>query len=171
MPRVAFRSIRSRKRYFTKDLGKRVRDLLGQRIDREVKPRFLKQFQAIVADWEHKVKFASKKYIGSDGIWIVVYPTGKHKQIWEWVTGGTRAHPISARNKPYLVFQLGYIPHTAPGGGYGGEGRAVGEWRKKQSVQHPGTAPREFEKHIARRNELWFRRKMETIWKWVIRRL
>jgi len=40
-----------------------------------------------------------------------------------------------------------------------------------KQVQHPGIKPREFEKHIARRNDAWFSRKMEAIWKWAIRRL
>lgn len=171
MPRVAFRAVRSRKRYFSAQFADEVKGLMGSRMDAEVKPHFIKQFEGIVADWEHKVAFAARKYIEADGIRLTVHPTGANKQIWQWVTGGTKPHIIRAKNAPMLAFQLGYVPHTSPGGGYGGAGRATGPWAFAKEVHHPGTEPREFEKHIARKNEGWYSRKMEAIWKWTIRRL
>jgi len=172
VPKVAFRAVRGRERYFTEDLADRVKSLVGQRMEREVKPHFLKQFEAIVADWDHKVQFKARKYIGPDGLRFTVHPTGKNAQIWDWVTRGTKGpYDIPKSPGPTLAFQLGYIPHTAPGGGYGGAGRATGEMVYAKHVTHPGIKAREFEKHIARRNKRWFSRKMEAIWKWAIRRL
>jgi len=177
MPRVAFRAVRGRNRYFTDDMAERVKDLLGQRMNAEVKPYFIKQFEQVVADWDHKPKFKARKYINPDAIRVTVHPTGKNAQIWKWVTEGTAGkgkgptYPIEPKNAPFLAFQLGYKPHTQPGGQYGGSGTASGPWVFAQHVDHPGIRPREFEKHIAEDNEQWFNRKMEAIWKWTIRRL
>ncbi len=171
MPRVAFRAVRSRRRYFQAEFADEVRDLMGQRMDAEVKPHFIEQFDDIVADWDHKVTFEGRKYIGPDDIRVAVYPTGPHKQIWKWVTGGTKPHIIRAKNAPVLAFQLGYVPRTSPGGGYGGAGRATGDMAYAKEVRHPGTAPREFEKHVALKNKGWYSQKMEAIWKWVIGRV
>lgn len=177
MPRIAFRAVRGRKRYFTASTADRLKDLLGERMDQEVKPHFLAEFDAIVADWNHKVTFAARKYIDSNSTRLAVFPTGANKHIYEWVTKGTAGkgkgptYPIEPKNAPALAFQLGYVPHTSPGGGYGGAGVATGEVVFAQHVDHPGITPREFEKHVATKNEGWFSKKMEAIWKWAIRRL
>lgn len=171
MPTIAFRAVRSRKRFFNAATGDRIKELLGQRMEEEVKPHLIDQFEEIVADWDHKVQFKGRKYIGPDSVRVAVFPTGKNKKIYEWVTKGTKPHIIEPKNAPMLVFQLGYIPHTSPGGGYGGAGRATGPTVGAMHVDHPGTKAREFEKHIRRKNENWYSRKMEVIWKWAIRRL
>lgn len=141
-------------------------------MDGEVKPHFISEFDAVVADWNHKPAFAARKYISGDSIEVAVYAQGEHSNIWNWVNRGTRGpYPITPRHAPLLVFQTGYIPRTSPGGGYGGAGRATGPTVRAKEVMHPGIAARKFHEHIARKNKVWFSRTMENIWRWAIRRL
>lgn len=79
---------------------------------------------------------------------MYVFPRGTHANKWKWVSGGTPPRIIRAVNKPNLVFPRDYSPHTKPGNQYGGPGRRSGPIVYKPSVQNPGIAARDFEKHI-----------------------
>lgn len=162
MPRVAFRAVRSRSRFL--DI-KEVRQYMEDFLEGDVKPHLIKAHERIVADWDHKPDFKGRKYVDADSLRITVHPDGPNKDIWKWVTGGTRPHVIEAKNAPFLVFATGYIPHTKPGGIYGGPGRAYGDIRRKERVDHPGTKPRRFEKHIASWFDSWFKRMGERAWR------
>ncbi len=150
---------------------------LADAMEREVKPHLVREHEEVVSNWNNKPAFEARKYVGPEALRITVHATGHNKQIWNWVNEGTggkgvgRTYTITAKRAPMLAFQLGYVPKTAPGGGYGGAGAATGPWVRARSVQHPGIKPREFPKHIARKNEAWYSRTMENAWRRVLRSL
>lgn len=74
-------------------------------------------------------------------------------EIYGYVTGGTRPHPIRARNAPALSFQWGgpgsYSAKTTPRVVASKAGGSSGPTVYRQEVQHPGTQAREFEVTIS----------------------
>ena len=141
-------------------------------MDSIVEPHFVKESEKRVADWDHKPKIEAKKSIGADAIKVHVLPIGPDAKFWEWASKGTPAHDIPVGARGFLAFQLGYQPHTTPGGQYGGSGRAMGDWiYTRKTIRHKGTRPRKFEKYIAQENKPWFSRTMENIWRRTIRAL
>lgn len=173
MPTVAFRVTRSRRKFMKSAQVKRE---LAQVLDNEVKPHFLNAFKRVVSNWAHKVDFEARKFIRDNKIWLDVFPVGENKDIWKYVTEGTRAHIIRAKNAPSLAFLWGgqgsYKPKTAPVGKFGGSGTVVGGvMHFPQEVQHPDSEAREFEKVIKDDNKAWFSRTMENAWRRIIRSL
>ena len=173
MPNVAYRAIRSRRAFVN---APKVKAVLEQALDGEVKPHFIKAFEWVVANWEHKPDFKARKSIGADAISISVYPAGANKKIYIYVTKGTRPHPIprTPKSKGWLAFMWGgpgsYKAKTAPGGKFGGPGVVVGgKMTFAKQVQHPGFEGRNFEKVIKDDNKRWFSRTMESAWRRAIR--
>jgi len=171
MPTVSFRVIRSRRVFVN---ATRVRKVLEAALDNEVKPHFIDAFKEIVSDWDNAPDFQARKSIKTDSIEVTVYPTGKNKKIYEYVTKGTRAHIIEAKNAPRLAFMWGgpgsYKPKTAPGGSWGGPGTVSGgKMTFRKQVHHPGTKARKFEEFIRKREKVWFSRTMENAWRRAIR--
>ena len=173
MPTVAFRVTRRRRKFIK---APEVKKKLGVVMDNEVKPHFLAAFRRVVANWKHKVEFKARKFIRTDRIWLDVFPTGEHKKIWIFVTKGTRAHIIRAKNAPVLAFLWGgkgsYKPKTKPVGKFGGPGVVTGgTMHFAKEVHHPGSEGRDFEKAIRDDNKKWFSRTMENGWRRIIRSL
>jgi hypothetical protein len=170
MPQVAYRVVRSRRKFVK---APEVKRMLGNAIDAEVKPHYIERFKEVIADWKHKPEFKSRKFIKTDSISVDVYPAGPHKDIWKWVSRGTKGpYPIPKAGPRYLAFQLGYQPRTRPRGKFGGPGKATGPWiRGVMQVQHPGIKAREFEEVIAEEEKQWFSSTMENIWRRTIRAL
>lgn len=170
MPTVAFRTIRSRQK-FARALE--VKKELEQTLDRVVKPHFIEAFKRVVVNWKNKPEFKARKFIQADLIKVNVFPAGEHKNIWIYVSGGTKPHIITAKRAPLLVFEAGrYVPKTAPVGKFGGPGVVRdGQVVRKRSVNHPGSEPREFEKVIRDDNKDWYSRTMENAWRRAIRKL
>ena len=170
MPTVAYRVIRTRRAFVN---APKVRDVFGKALDDEVKPHFVEAFDQVVANWEHKPDFQARKYITADAIQVNVYPTGKHKQIYIYVTEGTRPHTIVPRHANFLAFVWGgpgsYKAKTAPGGTWGGPGTVSGKMTFRKQVQHPGFPGRKFEEFIRKREAAWFTRTMENAWRRAIR--
>lgn len=170
MPTVAYRVTRSRKAFVN---APKVKAILEQALDGEVKPHFISEFDKIVANWEHKPTFQGRKFITTDAIQVNVYPTGINKRIYEYVTGGTRPHIIRAKNAPVLAFMWGgpgsYKPKTTPAPSWGGPGVASGKMTYRKEVHHPGTEARNFEKFVKEQNKQWFSRTMENAWGRAIR--
>ena len=105
----------------------------------------LKEFEKVVANWEHKPRFIAKRV----GYTIEVRPTGPNAKIYRYVDEGTRPHTIRPRNAPALSFVWGgpgsYVPKTKPIGQFGGPGIVRGGERVyAQEVHHPGTEARDF---------------------------
>ena len=172
MPTVAYRVIRSRRAFVN---APQVRKVLEQVLDSEVKPHFVGEFEKVVANWKNKPRFKGRKFITADSIAVNVYPEGtKSKEIYGYVTKGTRPHIIRAKNVPYLVFMWGgpgsYKAKTGTGGKFGGPGIvAGGKLTVRRQVNHPGNAPRDFEGVIRKKEAPWFSRIMENAWKRAIR--
>jgi len=173
MPTVAFRVVRSRRAFIK---APDVLRELERTLDTQVKPHFIREFDKVVADWKHRVTFRARKRITQDAIKVTVFPTGDNKDIYRYVTGGTRPHVIRAKNAHMLAFMWGvpgsYVPKTRPIGKYGGPGVVVGgSLHRFKQVQHPGTKARNFEKAIREQQASWFTRTMENSWRRAIRNL
>ena len=173
MATVAYRVIRSRRVFVN---APEVRAVLDAALDREVKPHFVKEFDKVVANWKHKPDFKARKFVTTDAIKVNVYAAGENKEIYGYVTGGTRPHTIRAKNAPMLAFMWGgpgsYVPKTQPVGKYGGPGKVSGgTLHRFKQVQHPGTKARNFEKAIREEQAPWFSRTMENAWRRAIRNL
>ena len=169
MPTVAIRVTRSRKKLLEVPA---VKAALSKAMDAEIKPHFVKEFDKVVANWKHNPEFKASKKITADIITVNVFPS-KFKDIWSYVTKGTRPHKIRAKRARTLAFNWGgkgsYSPKTRPGGKYGGPGRSSGPMIFPFEVNHPGSEAREFEKIIAQQNKKWFSSTMENIWRRIIR--
>ncbi len=172
--RVAYRAFRSRRKFLKMPI---VKARLGEVLDGEVKTELIKRFDMRQANWEKKSKFVGKKFISVKRIRVSIFPTGANKDIWKWVSGGTKGpYPIRPRGAKRLMFTWGgpgsYKAKTAPGGKFGGPGVVVGGSPVfSKGVMHPGIKAREFEKTIAEDYKREFSRVMENALRRIIRRL
>jgi len=172
MPTVAYRAIRSRRAFVN---APRARRVLDDTLDNTVKPYLIQQFNYRVANWKHKPNFKARKFVNRDETKVTVFPSGPNKQIYKWVTEGTKPHLITPKRAGgMLVFQSGgpgsYKAKTAPGGKFGGPGIVVGgKTVRARQVQHPGFEGRHFEETIKEDAQPWFRRTMENSWRRAIR--
>lgn len=137
----------------------------------EIKAELLSYFYRVVEEWKHKVRFEATIMVSNKGIWIYVYPVGPNANLWIWTSGGTEPHTITPKGPYPLVFRTEYQPKTRPGYKYRGPGESVGPWVATYAVKHPGTKPREFEKHINRFYLPKFRRRVENALRRGARRL
>lgn len=91
---------------------------------------------------------------GGDLITSVIAGGGFGAQKMVWLDDGTKAHPITPKKGPFLVFQTGYKPVTKPrvigSSGGGSFGPFV---RAKEIKKHPGTKAREFSLTIANQEQ------------------
>lgn len=175
--KILFRNIRSGKRRAAiTGLNNIARKKLEKAIDKKVKPSLIKSHELIVVDWEHKPKFAARKYIEPNRIAVSVYPTGQYANIWFYVNFGTKPHKIAARNAPMLVFPWGgpgsYVSktlakpaRTVRGGGY--VKNPTLQFRKQ--VNHPGTQAREFTKELAEDFKPEFKKTIENTFREIAR--
>lgn len=140
---------------------------ISDTLDSVVKPELIAYFDKVTASWNNQPQFKARKIINPTGISIEVKPSGPNKKIWEYVSFGTRPHPIKPRGKGYpLRFMWGgygsYKARTTTSGGYNGPGKVVGgKVTFRMRVKHPGNKARNFEKHIAR----WYKPKFERTMK------
>lgn len=172
MPTVAYRVTRTRRKFIK---APTVKQKLSAVLDNEVKPHFIKEFKGVVSDWKGKPDFKARKFIRPDKIWIDVFPSGKNKQKWIWVSRGTRGpYRIPKAGPGFLAFNLGYSARTKPRGrAHVGSGTASGPLviGIMQVKKHPGIEAREFEEVIAEDEKPWFSRTMENAWRRIIRSL
>jgi hypothetical protein len=96
-------------------------------------------FEKTTATWETKVNFTINKTKAGRTV-------GTRSTIYKFVDLGTKAHEITARNADALVFQYGQARRakTKPNVVSSYKGAAGSQWATKQTVKHPGTAPRNF---------------------------
>ena len=170
-PMILYRATRSRRALSNVDA---VRRELERTIDEKVKPLYYKRFKEVVANWSSDVDFELRKFIRPDGISLRVYPRGEDAKIWVFVSHGTKRHTITAKNAPFLIFVWGgkgsYVPKTTSGGGFGGPGIVMGgKVVGAKRVNHPGNAPRDFEKRIQADLQPECRYIMELAWRRGIR--
>lgn len=101
----------------------------------------------VVRDWRHKPTFRAQVDSRAAIRTVKIIPQGANQRIWYYVDLGTKAHPIRAKNKPFLKFQTGYSARTAPVAQFNkGTGQKFGAWRQKKVVNHPGVKARQFSK-------------------------
>lgn len=91
---------------------------------------------------------------------VLVAPVGNVEGIrkWIWLDGGTKPHPIKAKNVPNLIFRdgRGFTPKTKVKVFASGPGANTGQWVKKKEVRHPGIDAREWSKEIVKRRQKKF---------------
>jgi len=171
MPTVAFRAVRSRRKFIKAPTVKRK---LGAVLTDPVKKKFVAEFENVVSDWSGPPKFKARAFITFDYIKINVFPSGANKDKWIWVSRGTRGpYPIPKGGPGFLAFTLGYSARTKPRGQHHvGSGTASGpQVFGVMQVMHPGIKAREFEEVIAEDNKEWYSRTMENAWRRIIRSL
>ncbi len=120
--------------------------------------------EQVVEDWEHKPRFEIDYDIGQYQIVFRITPTGRYAAIWKYVNEGTEPHQIYPRLRGgKLTFRTAYTAKTAPVAKVNsGGGRASGEWRSTEVVNHPGSEARLFTEEFEKRLRPDFRRRMEN---------
>lgn len=110
------------------------------------------QHESVVRDWVHRTTFRHRVSVSKRQVQSIVYPTGKHAKLYQWVDEGTKAHLIKPKKKGGLLrFRLGYSARTSPIAKFNvGTGRASGRWTSARIVHHPGTKARQFSKTFNR---------------------
>lgn len=119
-----------------------------QRIQKNTAQRIRRDFEKTTRTWSRKVKFTvSVKRKANE----LIVEAGTDDEIYGYVTGGTKPHPIRARNAPYLVFRYPTTAKTKPNVLASGKGFVGSNVASKKEVQHPGTEARNFHVIIAKR--------------------
>ncbi len=170
---VAYRQVRSRRKFLEMPKAKVQ---VGDFLDSDIKPELIKRFERVTSNWDHKVDFKARKFVNTKRVMIRVFPAGKNKKIWIFVSGGTRPHKIRPRKAKRLAFVSGgpgsYKPKTKAVGKFGGPGVVVGGSPVfAKEVNHPGNEGRGFEKTIAEDYKPEYARVMENAFRRIIRRL
>ena len=124
---------------------------------RETAEEIKKDLEAVTRTWEHEVKFTVRVIKRRDRLGITVSTKDK---IFAYLNYGTKAHVIRPKRARVLRFQSGYSAKTRPGFIGSSPGGASGDTVFAQSVNHPGTAPRGFDKIIAKRRQKSLQSKM-----------
>lgn len=132
-----------------RELTRVLRDDIGKLI--------LFDFEDTIEGWEAPPRFIKEYKEPPGSKQISVFPSGPNTLKWARVSEGTPPHIIAARRRSILAFKREYVPHTKPGGPYGGPGVKIGPWITPKSVAHPGTTPRKFSVIIkeAREDEIY----------------
>ena len=113
-----------------------------------IKKDILTDYKRTYVTWKHKPTFSSKVDVNAqNGIRIQV---ATDNVIYGYVDEGTRPHIIKAKTPRGLLFKTGGQPKTDPNVIQAFPGRSGTDWKNKMQVNHPGTEPRNFTKHIAK---------------------
>lgn len=171
---LLFKNIRSGKRKaLITDLTGITKKAIDKALDADVKPALIKSHNLVVAGWEHKPKFQTRKDIRPEKITMTCFPVGPNAKIYIFVDQGTKPHVIEAKNAPRLVFQTSYAPRTLarPARTVSGGGKASGPVVFAKKVNHPGSEAREFSETIAEDIKPDFKRIIENTFKQVSRQL
>jgi len=126
-----------------------------------------KDFEKTTATWKRKPKFEMLISLTGPGPVVLV---DTDDEIYGYVSGGTKPHPIFAgiytgkSNKKALAFPRISSPKTYPGHIGSMKG---GSWGKvvRPYVNHPGTKARKFDEVIQKRRQKWFKGEMEKAMK------
>lgn len=112
--------------------------------------------------WENEVNFRVRVYLLKNDIIRVHADPVKNKEIWHYVSRGTRPHIIEAKRAKALVFQWGFARYKPPPKSYPhmailppGRGSGVKTVAFKR-VHHPGSDARNFEERAM--DDLYIRR-------------
>lgn len=121
-----------------------------------------REYKKTVATWDDPPRFEALTDISGNDVSILVGPTGTELQVkkFVWTDQGTKPHVIKAKNAPALIFQSGYSPKTLPNKIASYPAGHFGEFVRVQSVNHPGTEPRNFTRIIVQRRRKPFTQAM-----------
>lgn len=167
---VLARQLSTRRVYKWDHHGDEVRKSILKRLRTRTAPNVRKKLNDITRGktklsraWENEVNFRVRVYlVKSNEIRVHADPV-KNKEIWHYVSRGTRPHIIEARNAPALVFMWGFARYKPPpksyphmailpvGGGHSGVKKVA-----FKRVHHPGSDPRHFEERAM--DDLYIRR-------------
>lgn len=116
-----------------------------------VKQTLKSAFEKRTGNWGHRPEWVGRfayEYMryGHDPS-MTVFPRGSARDIYTWVSRGTRGRVITAVNAPMLRYRH-YTPRTTASNTYGGPGTYYGPIKKAKSVWNPGIEARHFEEHI-----------------------
>lgn len=104
-------------------------------------------FEATVATWDHSVEFKRDTKFTLDIKAIRLYTDD---DIWNWVSQGTKEHPIYPKKSEFLHFQENFTPKTKKGWAGSQSGGKSGKWTHPRFVEKHKIEAREFEKAIAK---------------------
>lgn len=116
---------------------------------RRIADSIRRDFDATVRTWEKKPKFTVKQVRTNTG--AIIFSAYTEDEIYGYVTMGTIAHAIRAKNAPFLSFRYPSSPKTTPNLLTSKAGFLGNNWAQKTEVWHPGTEARNFHKIIAKR--------------------
>lgn len=119
----------------------------------------LKDYQAGVSTWNHKVDFDAELIINPNGGVSIIVDTDD--EIYTFVHEGTQAHDILPKRAKRLRFQGIYTAKTVPGVIQAKGGGPSGEFQYRLGVHHPGTKGRNFSKAIFQKWRPFFERQMQ----------
>lgn len=149
MPSRAFRNARQLLMRQDTQIRRAVRNAVFDAAD-----DMIGEVETVVSDWDHKPRFRKRVQVSPAYVSVEVTPTGRNKQIFEWVDQGTDGpyhipkfiRPETQSAKPVLLkFRAGYNARTAPTAKHHqGSGSASGPWRSAHQVTHPGIEARLF---------------------------
>ncbi len=131
----------------------------------EAKETIKRELKSFTAGWSTTVNFSSRVTLNSSQLSILVFPKGQPgRNIWIWVSDGTKRKLRRAKKGPSLRFRSGYSPHTTRGGRKGGPGFAQGPFQFPTSVINSIEA-RNFETKVKDKVEERLQRKIRIIFK------
>ena len=113
-------------------------------------------FEATVTTWNHPVEFRREKKFTLDIKAIRIYTDD---EIWNWVSQGTKEHPIYPKKGKFLHFQENFTPKTRKGWAGSQSGGRSGAWTHPRFVEKHKIEAREFEKAIAKEARPKFRQR------------
>lgn len=102
-------------------------------------------FNVTTRTWSHKPAFKIT-HTPNSGEWKIA----TDDKIYGYVSEGTKRHPITAKNVPFLAyFKTGFRPKSRPGFiGSNVGAQAKKDFRGPKTVMHPGTKARKFAEAI-----------------------
>lgn len=121
-----------------------------------------KKLKPTVETWENPPEFESLIGLTKGDASVLTGPTGNEDAVlhWLWTNEGTEAHPIDARNAPFLQFNQNFIPKTSAGKFSSTQSASWGPMAKKTHVDHPGTKPRGWTEILSKERKKPFERAM-----------
>lgn len=114
-----------------------------------------------VSTWKNPPEFESLISTAPQGsLAVLTGPTGDEDAVlhWLWTDQGTEAHPITARNAPFLKFNQNFIPATSPGKFSSTQAASWGPMATKITVNHPGTKARGWTETLSKERKKPFER-------------
>jgi len=112
--------------------------------------------------FEHRPEFVIENKGTPTRISSSVYTTN---QIYAWINDGTKPHTIRPKNAAVLAFPQTFRPKTHLVKLESGKGYKTKKKRFALVVEHPGTAPRNFEERIEKKAMPKFRARVRAAMK------